>query len=385
MKRGLLLLSLLAFILLASSVLAYNGYYGPGLFEGLTISELAENEWVNAALLFLLIFAVCWFSLQQVFHTSPGVAFVAAFVLGLIGALGAIYYYGPIIPRIGWLVVLLALAVIFAILWNQLRGKGKTFWVILLALSLVWLLWLRPQLCPYTFPHIVCVVLDAIAIAIIIIAIFMFLIWLFNKLRKGGLGAPSIRGFREPRMPKIKPIKEEREMAKPGFWKHTLARRAETKLQRMKRKKAEEIEKRYKRLIKKAQQKASIQTTETGRRHYEELVHKLEKRKEREIRRIYGEVEREVENIAEKAARNKAARVQKMNEKYERLIREKIGRHNQQVRQAEQAAVTSEQRGDIAKAQRYRRAARYLLDHRDRDVETLRRKHQASLRRIARL
>ena len=188
MKRGLIIGFLFIFVLTTffSLVAAYNGQYNEFdyfNFGDISISNLAQNEWVNAALLFLLIFAVCWFVLQQVFQRSPGAAFVVSFVLGLAGSFGVISYFGNIIPMIGWWVVALFLVIIFVVLWKQLRGKGITFFIILLAITLLWLMWLRPNFCPYNFPHFICVVLDSAAIIIIIVAIFKFLIGLVEWLR----------------------------------------------------------------------------------------------------------------------------------------------------------------------------------------------------------
>ncbi|MCL6500672.1 MAG: hypothetical protein K6T16_01410 [Candidatus Pacearchaeota archaeon] len=213
MKRGtawtllfilpFILSSLFAFIFLTNFALAYDGYdYSYG---DLSLAELAQNEWVNVALVFLLIFAVCWFVMQQVFRSSPGAAFVISFVLGVMGALGVLSMFGPIIPKVGWWVIALAIALLIAILWFQFKRRGSSFWIILLGIALVWLLWARNELCPYILPHVFCVVLDAISIAILIVAILMFLIWLLKKLKGGGGGQwqPTVKPPREKRVLRI--------------------------------------------------------------------------------------------------------------------------------------------------------------------------------------
>ncbi len=216
MKRGLAFVFLFAFILIASSVLAYNGY-GYSNYGMPSISDLAQSEWVNAALLFVLIFAVCWFVLEQVFHTSKGAAFVVSIVLALMGSFGTIYYYGVIIPQVGWWVVGLFIAVILAISWQQLRKKGSLFWIILIALALLWLIWLRSQFCPYIFPYMVCIILDVITIAIIIVILFKLLSKYITRSRER-LGAQisrkkELRGIEKEeearRRGEIKAFKEE--------------------------------------------------------------------------------------------------------------------------------------------------------------------------------
>ncbi len=199
MKRGILfIIFLFAFILISSSIYAYNGYssntFGDFDFGNLSPSELAQNEWVNAALLFLLIFTVCWFALQNFFGRSPTIAFVMSFVLGLMGSLGTIYYFGNIIPKIAWWVLALFIILILSLLWYQLKGRSMVFLFILLAISLVWILWLKNNVCyPYgPIPQQICIVLDAISIVLILITIIMILMALI-RLRHRDYGAQ--RGY----------------------------------------------------------------------------------------------------------------------------------------------------------------------------------------------
>ena len=251
MKRGLisLIIFLFAFIFLAGSVLAYNGY---GSNYGFSISDFAQSEMVNVALLFILIFAVCWFVLEQVFHSSKGAAFIISLVLALMGSFGTIYYYGPIIPQVGWWVVALFIVVIGAIVWNQFRGKGPFFWIALVVSALLWLLWLRPQLCPYIFPYMVCIILDALTIAIIIFAIFNFIIKQAFRSRER-LGR-KIEERKE--LKRIEELEKAKEKGKIKALKEEARRRKE--LEKIERKQRERKEKEQKRVeIKKRERTAA--------------------------------------------------------------------------------------------------------------------------------
>ena len=191
MKRGSLfiifLLAFIAFIFISKGVLATNGFG----FDGLSLSALAQNEWINAALLFLLIFAVCSFSLQQVFRRSLGTAFIVSFVLALGGSLGTIYYFGLIIPKLALWVVSLFIIIIISLIWWQFRNRGKIFFIVLFFISIIWLLLGRTQLCypAGPTPHTICVVLDAAAIGILFISFIKGLTelvkWLWGKGMEG--------------------------------------------------------------------------------------------------------------------------------------------------------------------------------------------------------
>lgn len=198
MKRGLPLLVLFILILSMTSVLAQG--YGTSGFAGLpSISEIINNEWVNAAIVFLFVFAFVWFVLQQVFKANKGAAIIISIILALVGALGVIYLYGPIIAKFGNLIFFGICAAVILLLWFQFR-HAKTIVFIALALSsLIWLLLLRGQLCPpfgILFQEL-CVILDVIAIILIIILIIRLLWALFQKLR-GGAWPTTGRGPTPP-------------------------------------------------------------------------------------------------------------------------------------------------------------------------------------------
>lgn len=182
----MLVLLLAVFIALTASVLAYDGYGYFGTTGFPSVSELAQNEWVNAALLFLLIFAFCWFVMQKVFAAQKGAGIIISAIMGIIGALGVIYFYGPIISRFGhWLLILILVATAI-LLFIQFRAQGNVLFFILLALSFLWLFSGHRMLCPplgALFPHELCILLDTIAAILIIIGIIKLLAWILSRIR----------------------------------------------------------------------------------------------------------------------------------------------------------------------------------------------------------
>ncbi len=223
MKRGLFALVLLTFIVFLLSIFSINfvmAQYGdtPGYnpyssssssFFGLSISDLISNEWFNAAVLFLLVFAVCWFVLLKVFSGSKGAAIIVSVVIALMGSMGTIYFYGLILPKLAtWLVVAIFVAIAL-ILTYQLRRIGMAIWLVMAAVALFWLLWANKQLCPPLgfLPQEVCVILDTIAFALLIIIFIRLLAWLIKKvtgtigMTRGGGGG----GYKPPKPSKAPP------------------------------------------------------------------------------------------------------------------------------------------------------------------------------------
>jgi hypothetical protein len=188
MKRGLVLLS--AFICLSiiatTLVSAYSPFSSFNSFQGISLSDLANSEWANAALIFLLIFSVCIFVLRDVFKNSYGAAVIVAIVMGAIGGLGIIYFYGPIIPIIApWLLVIIIVVILLG-LWRFFKGVAAMKWIAL-ALSLLWLLYVRQNACPPTgrFSAEACQILDFLAIAILLIVVLGWLIQLAMRKAQG--------------------------------------------------------------------------------------------------------------------------------------------------------------------------------------------------------
>jgi len=167
----LFILSLIA-VLIAYPVSAYNG------LSGISVTTIAENEWFNAGLLFLLIFSITWFILQKVFSASQGAALVISIVLALLGSTGIIYYYGAVAKYFSWWVLALAGLIILVLLYQQLKRQGTVFALILIALSLAWFLYGRANVClgSAILPANACIIFDAIAAAFVVIAIIKFLL-----------------------------------------------------------------------------------------------------------------------------------------------------------------------------------------------------------------
>lgn len=220
MKRGFIIgLLVLIFSISFVSAYDYNGNFGLP-----SVSSLAQNEWFNAALLFILIFAFCWFVLQQVFSTSKGAALVASLVLGIIGSFGVIYFYGPIIAKFGVWLLLAIVAAIIMLLYFQFRDRGVSILIILFVLALAWLFYGRMQLCPPNgmFPNEVCIIIDTIAAIIAIVAVVRFFIWLIGRMARGHGGGEG-GGFGQPRGPRGP--RQPHGPRQPGFIRRLFARR----------------------------------------------------------------------------------------------------------------------------------------------------------------
>lgn len=216
MKRGLVLAALVLFSIILFSSLA------SAQFENFSISAFAQNEWVNAALIFLLMFAFLWFVFQRVFKSAPGAALVASIVFGIIASFGIVYYYGAVISRFGSIFLLLLVAAIVFLLWLQLRRFKISLFFVLLAVTLVWLFYGRGQLCPPLgiLPQELCVLLDTATIIILLVSVVKLLLWFIGKLTgrvpriefpmAGGGGRPPrerrerVERFRLPGAPRIR-------------------------------------------------------------------------------------------------------------------------------------------------------------------------------------
>ncbi len=221
MKRGICFIALftfITFIFSAVSVLAQGYGYSTSGFAGLpSIAELVNNEWVNAAIIFLFVFAFVWFVTQQVFRASRPAAIVISIVLALVAAFGVVYMYGPIIARFGNLIFFAVFAGIILLLWFQFRHSRAIVFIALAIASIIWLLFLHRYLCPpvgLLFQEL-CIILDVIAVALLLIAIIRLLGAFFRKLREGVMP----KGPREPKGPKGPKAPEEVELvieATPG-------------------------------------------------------------------------------------------------------------------------------------------------------------------------
>ena len=197
MKKGLWLSALIAFAFIAIAGTASAQFSFGNYAQQINISELAESQAVNFFLVFLLVFAFVLLVLKDVFRQSYGSAVIISLVVGIMGSLGLLYYYGPIIPMIAPWIVLIALAVVGLIFWHLTKesaNKKGLLWI-LTALSLLWFFWIRKMTCA-RLPGDTCFVIDIVAVAILIIAFFNLLFKLLSGRASGG-GEGGFGGGRE--------------------------------------------------------------------------------------------------------------------------------------------------------------------------------------------
>lgn len=172
------MLAIVAFILFIGTASAQLDFGGK-----ISMKDLAQNEYVNIALVFLLVFSVVLFAIRDVFKRSYGAAVVIALVVGMMGALGVFYFYGPIIPAVAAWVIIAALIVIALILVRFFRQMRGLIWI-LAVLALIWFFVTRKNVCGVErWSHDLCLVIDFIAISILIIAVFYILFRLFRGWR----------------------------------------------------------------------------------------------------------------------------------------------------------------------------------------------------------
>jgi len=222
MKKGLWLFALIAFIAIAGTASAQFSF--GNYAHQINFSELATSQAVNFFLVFLLVFAFVLLVLKDVFKQSYGSAVIISMVVGIMGSLGLLYYYGPIIPRIGKWIVIAALAVVCIIFWHLTResaNKKGLLWILSI-LSLLWFFFGRKLWCA-SLPGDTCFVIDMVAAAILIIAFFTILFKLFSGWRNappsggGGGGERAIlriavqgRGITKPSQGRDYPCKLNR-------------------------------------------------------------------------------------------------------------------------------------------------------------------------------
>jgi hypothetical protein len=179
MKRGLIL-SLLLIILLFSIHSA----------SALSIGDIIQSEWANAAIIFLLVFNVVLMVFRNFFKSNYGAAIIIAIIIAFAGSLGVVYYFGAFLGKLGlWLAILFVVAI--ALLVSRFgKGKGIIVFIILGLASILWLAFGHSLLCrPLgTLPFNVCQILDVIAFVILIACFLRFLFWLLGRARKSGEG-----------------------------------------------------------------------------------------------------------------------------------------------------------------------------------------------------
>ena len=180
-KRGLLVfLAIALFFLIISSVSA----------EFLSVSELVQSEWINAALLFLVVFNFVLFVLKDVFKGSYGAAIVIAIVVGLASSLAVVYYFGAFLADVGvWLLVVfvVAIAILVFRLTRKSKATGIAFWILGIV-SAAWLAFLHKPACPPVgpFPEYICQILDILAIVFLIICLIKLIKWFIMLFKRKG-------------------------------------------------------------------------------------------------------------------------------------------------------------------------------------------------------
>ena len=191
-KRFFVMLASCFFLLFLSKLVkAYNFYYQqnyfPLTYSSFNLTAIATNEWVNIAIIFLLVFTVCLFVLRDIFKRSYASAVIVSFTMALIGSFGLIYRYGPIIPKLApWVVVLFFIAIAFG-LWRVLKNKAMIIWI-WFAFSLFWLFYGREKMCVERLtPQTLCFLIDLVSV----LAFILFLIYLLFSLLKVLTKKPS--------------------------------------------------------------------------------------------------------------------------------------------------------------------------------------------------
>jgi len=172
------------------------------LVSALSIQELVESLWVNAALVFLLLFNIILFAVKNLFKKSYGAAVIISIIISLMCTVGLIASFGSFFSKIGlWLIVLVILAIALLSL-RFAKGKSVVIFIILGIAALAWLAFFHNNLCPPqgTLSEDACQVIDVIALIIVVVLFFRFLFWLLGKF-KGGVGGSgnSVGGSRGPK------------------------------------------------------------------------------------------------------------------------------------------------------------------------------------------
>lgn len=164
--------------------------------SALSIGDLIQSEWVNAALIFLLLFNFVITIFRDVFKSNYGAAIVISLVVAIAGSLSVVYYFGAFLSKIGlWLLILFILAIALLMMRFVKGKKGKVGFIVLGVGSIVWLAWLHKMLCPPlgTLPFNVCQVFDVISLIVLAVVVVKAIFWLIGwatgkGLNKGGDG-----------------------------------------------------------------------------------------------------------------------------------------------------------------------------------------------------
>jgi len=184
-KRLIVLFSVLTLVFLTISSVS-----------ALSIQELIDSLWVNAALVFLLLFNIILFAVKNVFKKSYGAAVIISMIISLMCTVGLVASFGSFFSRIGlWLVILVVLAIALLSL-RFAKGKGVVFFIVFAIAALAWLAFFHNSICPPrgTLSEDACQVIDVLALIIVIVLFFRFLFWLVKRLGKPSFGGGFDKG-----------------------------------------------------------------------------------------------------------------------------------------------------------------------------------------------
>jgi hypothetical protein len=207
---------LVVFFAFISVFLSFN------VVSALAFSELVDNIWVNAALVFVLLFNIILLAVRNLFKKSYGAAIIISMIIAILGTMGLVTTFQNFFSNISLWLLILAVVAIALLLLRFTKGKGIAVFIILGLIALAWLAFFHNMACPSrgTLPENVCQVIDVLSMIILIVLFFSLLFWMFRKFGgnnggkkffggSGGGGSGS-KGDGNPKPKKEKPEKGER-------------------------------------------------------------------------------------------------------------------------------------------------------------------------------
>ncbi|MEM4702922.1 MAG: hypothetical protein QXP53_00320 [Candidatus Pacearchaeota archaeon] len=175
-------LNLKSFLLvLIFSLLFFINFY---LADAVTIQEITQGFTFNWIVLFLVIFFVCWVVLQDIFHSTPGMALIISLVLGLAGSFGVLNTFGPIVPKLDvWVFLLLAGLIVFIIRIIFKGGQDTLISLLFFAIPLAWFIFIKEKV-SYGIPSNFIIIIDVILGILLVVAIIIFFVSILKPKQK---------------------------------------------------------------------------------------------------------------------------------------------------------------------------------------------------------
>jgi len=213
MKRGMqIILSLITFLLCIGTAKA----------QEFSVESLLANQWFNAAMLFLLIFIICYVALKRVFQnprnqanrSGMGLTIIISLVLGIAGSFSVIAKFGNIFQKFDWWIILVIFILILIITFALSKNKRASKIMLLFIIPLAWFIIGKDLLCPPkgVFSPTNCTIINVLMYILIIIAIILFLRALFKKSKEMG-------GWKQGIMEREPKEKKPRQPIKRRKWK----------------------------------------------------------------------------------------------------------------------------------------------------------------------